>query len=139
MIPILIGLLWYPYIRKISIGKYSFFLSLTAGLLVFLGIDALLEANEIVIENLAAVFNGQALSVLVTISAFVILFYTSERLTQRAIEKSIVSKGRTSTSSLSAAESLNQGKSSTDDRKGEFYSDSTQEIQIQCCRNTSNF
>ena len=68
VIPILIGLLWYPYIRKISIGKYSFFLSLTAGLLIFLGIDALLEANEIVIKNLAAVFNGQALSVLVTIS-----------------------------------------------------------------------
>jgi zinc transporter ZupT len=137
VIPILIGLLWYPYIRKISIGKYSFFLSLTAGLLIFLGIDALLEANEIVIKNLAAVFNGQALSVLVTISSFIILLYTSERLTQRAIEKSIVGKTRPSTSSLSAGESLNQDKSSTEDRKGEFYSESAkisssaQEIQIQ--------
>ncbi|MGH9976232.1 MAG: ZIP family metal transporter, partial [Nitrososphaeraceae archaeon] len=78
-----------------------------------------------------------ALSVLVTISSFVILFYTSERLTQRAIEKSIVSKTRPSASSLSAGESLNQDKSSTEDRKGEIYSDSTkassstQEIQIQ--------
>jgi ZIP family zinc transporter len=90
VIPILIGLLWYPYIRRISIGKYSFFLSLTAGLLVFLGIDALLEVNEIVIENLASVFNGQALSVLVTISSFIVLLYASERLTQRAIEKSMV-------------------------------------------------
>jgi zinc transporter, ZIP family len=137
VIPILIGLLWYPYIRKISISKYSFFLSLTAGLLVFLGIDALLEANEIVIENLAAVFNGQALIVLVTISSFVILLYTSERLTQRAIEKSIVGKTRPLSSSLSAGESLNQDKSSTEDRKGEFYNESTkvssssQEIQIQ--------
>jgi ZIP family zinc transporter len=137
VIPILIGLLWYPYIRKISIGKYSFFLSLTAGLLVFLGIDALLEVNEIVAKNLAAVFNGQALSVLVTISSFAILLYTSERLTQRAIEKSIVSKTRSSSSSLSAGESLNQDKSSTEERKGEFYresakaSTSTQEIQIQ--------
>ncbi|MGA7368328.1 MAG: hypothetical protein WBX01_04310 [Nitrososphaeraceae archaeon] len=82
VIPILIGLLWYPYIRKISIDKYSFFLSLPVGLLVFLGIDALQEVNEIVIKNLAAVFNGQALSVPVTISSFVILLYTSERLTQ---------------------------------------------------------
>jgi zinc transporter ZupT len=137
VIPILIGLLWYPYIRKISIGKYSFFLSLTAGLLVFLGIDALLEVNEIVIKNLAAVFNGQALSVLVTISSFVILLYTSERLTQRAIEKSVISNTRQSSSPLSSGDSLNQDKSSTEDRKGGLYSgstkgsSSTQEIQIQ--------
>lgn len=137
VIPILIGLLWYPYIRKISIDKYSFFLSLTAGLLVFLGIDALLEVNEIVIKNLAAVFNGQALGVLVTISSFVILLYTSERLTQRAIEKLVVSKTRPLTPSSSAGESLNQDKSSTESRKGEFYSESakvsnsTREIQVQ--------
>ncbi|MGH9975897.1 MAG: divalent cation transporter, partial [Nitrososphaeraceae archaeon] len=54
VIPVMIGLMWYPYIRRISVGKYSFFLSLTAGLLVFLGIDALLEVNEIVNQNLAA-------------------------------------------------------------------------------------
>ena len=100
VIPIMIGLLWYPYIRRISIGKYSFFLSLTAGLLVFLGIDALLEVNEIVIGNLASVFNGQALGILVTISTFVVLLYTSDRLTQRAIEKSVVSKTRSLASSI---------------------------------------
>ena len=53
VIPVMIGLIWYPYIRRISVAKYSFFLSLTAGLLVFLGIDALLEVNEIVNQNLA--------------------------------------------------------------------------------------
>jgi zinc transporter ZupT len=137
VIPILIGLLWYPYIRRISVGKYSFFLSLTAGLLVFLGIDALLEVNEIVIENLAAVFNGQALSVMVTISSFAILLYTSERLTQRAIEKSVVGKTRLSTPSSSAGETLNQDRSYTKNQKDEFYSESakgsasTREIQIQ--------
>jgi zinc transporter ZupT len=137
VIPIMIGLLWYPYIRKISIGKYSFFLSLTAGLLVFLGIDALLEVNEIVIGNLAAVFNGQALSVVVTISSFVILLYTSERLTQRAIEKSVVSKTRPLASSTSTGESLNQKKPATENHKREIYSESakvsssTLEIQIQ--------
>lgn len=137
VIPILIGLLWYPYIRRISVSKYSFFLSLTAGLLVFLGIDALLEVNEIVIKNLASVFNGQALSIMVTISSFAILLYTSERLTQRAIEKSVVGKTRLSTPSSSAGEKLDQDRSSTRNQKDRFYSESakgsasTREIQIQ--------
>lgn len=135
VIPIMIGLLWYPYIRRISIAKYSFFLSLTAGLLVFLGIDALLEVNEIVIGNLASVFNGQALSVLVTISSFVVLLYTSERLTQRAIEKSIVSKDHTLPSYVGA--SSKQEKPSTENQEGGIYSESakvsssTREVQIQ--------
>ncbi len=137
VIPIMIGLLWYPYIRRISIGKYSFFLSLTAGLLVFLGIDALLEVNEIVIGNLASVFNGQALGILVTISSFVVLLYTSDRLTQRAIEKSVVSKTRSLASSTSVGESSSQEKSVIESQKGEIYSEptkvssSTREIQIQ--------
>ena len=137
VIPIMIGLLWYPYIRRISISKYIFFLSLTAGLLVFLGIDALLEVNEIVIGNLAAVFNGQALGILVTISSFVILLYTSNRLTQRAIEKSVVSKSRSLASSTSVGETSSQEKSFTESQKGEIYSEpikvssSTREIQIQ--------
>jgi zinc transporter ZupT len=137
VIPIMIGLLWYPYIRRISIRKYSFFLSLTAGLLVFLGIDALLEVNEIVIGNLASVFNGQALGILVTISTFVVLLYTSDRLTQRAIEKSVVSKTHSLASSNSVGESSSQGKSVIENQKGEIYSEptkvssSTREIQIQ--------
>lgn len=137
VIPILIGLLWYPYIRRISVSKYSFFLSLTAGLLEFLGIDALLEVNEIVIKNLASVFNGQALGIMVTISSFAILLYTSERLTQRAIEKSVVGKTRLSTPSSSAGEELDQDRSSTRNQKDVFYSESAKgsasarEIQIQ--------
>ena len=40
IIPVMIGLLWIPFIRKISKSKYHFFLALTAGLLLFLGIDS---------------------------------------------------------------------------------------------------
>lgn len=141
VIPVMIGLMWYPYIRRISIGKYSFFLSLTAGLLVFLGIDALLEVNEIVNQNLAAVFNGQALSVLVTISSFIVLLYASERLTQRAIEKAVLNKNNHSLASSSSAEELGKSeKSSTERQGGEIYnksaktSSSTQEVQIQLQR-----
>jgi zinc transporter, ZIP family len=143
VIPVMIGLMWYPYIRRISVGKYSFFLSLTAGLLVFLGIDALLEVNEIVIKHLAAVFNGQALSVLVTISSFIILLYTSERLTQRAIERAVLNKNTNSLAlSLSVKElGKKPEKSFTEKQGSEIYSksakvtsSSTQEVQIQMQR-----
>lgn len=143
VIPVMIGLMWYPYIRRISVGKYSFFLSLTAGLLVFLGIDALLEVNEIVNQNLAAVFNGQALSVLVTISSFVVLLYTSERLTRRAIEKAVLNKNSHSLALSSSVKELEKKpeKSFTEKQEGEIYSksakvssSSTQEVQIQMQR-----
>jgi zinc transporter, ZIP family len=143
VIPVMIGLMWYPYIRKISIGKYSFFLSLTAGLLVFLGIDALLEVNEIVIKHLAAVFNGQALSVLITISSFIILLYTSERLTQRAIERAVLNKNTNSLALSSSVKELGKKpeKSFTEKQGSEIYSksakvtsSSTQEVQIQMQR-----
>jgi zinc transporter ZupT len=44
VIPVALGLLWYPFLRRIGRKWMNFFLSLTAGLLIFLGIDALEEA-----------------------------------------------------------------------------------------------
>src|SRR5215218_3074791 len=73
IIPVMIGLLWYPFIRSMSRNKYNFFLSLTAGLLVFLGIDALL--------------------------------YISEKLTQRAIKKSMSSAAETTSTYTSYSNS----------------------------------
>jgi zinc transporter, ZIP family len=88
VIPVLIGLLWFPFIKRLSTNKYNFFLSLTVGLLVFLGIDALVESNEITAENIAGAFNGQVLIAMITILSFLALLYTSEKLIQRAIMKS---------------------------------------------------
>src|SRR6476620_5553579 len=89
VIPIMIGLVWYPFMRKLSTNQYNFFLSLTAGLLVFLGIDALIESNEIVTDNLASVFNCQILVFIVSVASFLVLYYVSERFSKRAIEKLI--------------------------------------------------
>lgn len=88
IIPILIGLLWFPFIRRLSANKYNFFLSLTAGLLVFLGLDALTESNEVAQENLAGAFNGQMLIAMVTILSFLALLYASEKLVERVTRKS---------------------------------------------------
>jgi ZIP family zinc transporter len=46
VIPVFIGLLWLPFVRAIGRRWIDFFLSLTMGLLVFLGADALGEAME---------------------------------------------------------------------------------------------
>ena len=46
VIPVFIGLLWLPFLRSIERRWIDFFLSLTIGLLVFLGVDALVESLE---------------------------------------------------------------------------------------------
>jgi zinc transporter, ZIP family len=88
IIPVMMGLVWYPFIRRLSPNKYNFFLSLTAGLLVFLGIDALLESNEIAVNALAPAFNAQILIIMVAIVSLISLLYVSQRLIQRASKRS---------------------------------------------------
>ncbi|MEO9295492.1 MAG: divalent cation transporter [Nitrososphaera sp.] len=80
VIPVLIGLLWLPFLKRLSSAKYLFFLSLTAGLLLFLGIDALVEANEISSEKVAGALGGQVLIATVTVVSFVALLYASDKL-----------------------------------------------------------
>lgn len=84
VIPVMIGLLWFPFISKMSSAKYKFFLALTAGLLLFLGIDAIVEGLEISSERLAGEFNGQLLIATVIVGSFVALYFISEKLVGRA-------------------------------------------------------
>ncbi len=46
VIPVAIGLLWYPFLRRLDRRWIHFVLALTAGLLIFLGADAIHEALE---------------------------------------------------------------------------------------------
>src|SRR3989338_2526088 len=57
VIPVLIGLLWFPFLKMLRLKWYSFLLSLTIGLLVFLGFDALAESFELA-GTLPEAFNG---------------------------------------------------------------------------------
>jgi len=84
IIPVMIGLLWLPFIRRISKQKYHFFLALTAGLLLFLGIDSVEEALEVSNESLAGSFNGVLLVATVLILSFLGLYYIGEKLVSRA-------------------------------------------------------
>ncbi len=84
IIPVMIGLLWLPFIKKISKNKYHFFLALTAGLLLFLGIDSVEEALDVSEENLAGSFNGVLLVTTVVVLSFLGLYYSGEKLLKRA-------------------------------------------------------
>ncbi len=84
IIPVMIGLLWLPFIKKINKNKYHFFLALTVGLLLFLGIDSIEEAIEVSKENLADVFNGVLLIATVTVISFLGLYYTGEKLLKKS-------------------------------------------------------
>lgn len=84
IIPVMIGLLWLPFIKKISKAKYHFFLALTAGLLLFLGIDSVEEAIEVSEESLAGSFNGVLLVATVIVLSFLGLYYSGEKLVSRA-------------------------------------------------------
>ena len=113
IIPVLAGLLWLPFIKRLSLRKYRFFLSLTGGLLVFLGIDALIEGSQIAAESVAGVFNGQILIAVVTILSFLALMYASAKLGER-------SKGRTAeVDELSSYDSMraSQAKTLEDNQK----------------------
>ena len=63
VIPVFLGLLWLPFLRSIGRRWLDFFLSLTIGLLVFLGVDALAEALETA-ERVPGAFQGLSLVLL---------------------------------------------------------------------------
>ncbi|MCI0354584.1 MAG: metal transporter [Acidobacteria bacterium] len=70
VLPVFLGIGWLPFLRALPQRWYFFLLSLTSGLLVFLGVDALHEALENAgrvpgpYQGLAVILMGVSLSVL---------------------------------------------------------------------------
>ena len=60
VLPVYLGILWLPFLRRLPQRWYFFLLSLTAGLLVFIGVDALEDALESA-ERVPGPFQGVAL------------------------------------------------------------------------------
>jgi len=80
VVPIMIGLLWYPFIKKLGKNAFNFFLAFTMGLLIFLGLDAVLEASEISEKHLSSIFNGELLIATVVILSFLSLYGVGQKL-----------------------------------------------------------
>jgi ZIP family zinc transporter len=81
VIPVMLGLLWRPFLAKVNDRLYKFFLSLTIGLLVFLAVDAIGESLEIALE-LPGVLGGIALIVLGIFTSMYVLVAINRKVTQ---------------------------------------------------------
>lgn len=57
VIPVLLGLIWFPFLKRLRGKGYLFLLSLTVGLLLFLGIDAVEESFEL-LDDIPESYNG---------------------------------------------------------------------------------
>jgi zinc transporter ZupT len=86
VIPVALGLLWYPFLRRLGTSGMNFVLALTVGLLAFLVVDTLEEAMEVAVE-LPGIFSGIPLVILLTLLTLLGLLAT-ERLLRRGREES---------------------------------------------------
>jgi zinc transporter ZupT len=68
IVPITLGLLWYPLMRRLSDQAMNFILALTVGLLVYLAIGTFLDALEFA-QELPAFWQGVPLIILIAMIA----------------------------------------------------------------------
>lgn len=78
VIPVALGMLWYPFLRRIDRKWVNAFLALTIGLLVFLFVDTVLESLEIA-EEMPGVFQGIPVVIFGTLFALGVLLAVSRR------------------------------------------------------------
>jgi ZIP family zinc transporter len=72
VLPIAIGLMWLPFLKRVERRWIHFALALTAGLLLFLAVEALHEALEMA-DRVAGAFQGTGLVALGVIGAWLVL------------------------------------------------------------------
>ncbi|MDR7484662.1 MAG: metal transporter [Armatimonadota bacterium] len=85
VIPVFVGLLWFPFLRQIGRRWLNFFLSLTGGLLVFLGVDTLAEALD-VRTGVPGAFQGTGLVTMGVVGTILALTVLVRRTTARAAD-----------------------------------------------------
>jgi zinc transporter ZupT len=66
IVPVGLGMLWYPFMKRLSRRAMNFVLSLTVGLLVFLAVGTWLDAMEFA-EELAAFWQGIPMVIFITL------------------------------------------------------------------------
>lgn len=78
VVPVAIGLMFYPALRGVGQNGMNFLLALTIGLLVYLLVDMFEDALELAGEA-AAVFQGPVMVVLVALASFLVLLAIGRR------------------------------------------------------------
>lgn len=79
VIPVAVGLLWFPSLARAGAGVLNFFLALTVGLLTFLLVDTVAEGLELSAEA-PAVLNGLGLFAMGALGAVLVLSALEARL-----------------------------------------------------------
>jgi ZIP family zinc transporter len=72
VVPVVLGMLWYPFMRRLSSRAMNFILSLTVGLLVYLAVGTWLDAMEFA-DGLPAYWQGVPMVVFVALLALGVL------------------------------------------------------------------
>lgn len=83
VIPVLLGLLWFPLLRKLGEKGYVFLLMLTVGILVFLAFDTLAESLEL-LEDVPETMNGEGILAIGLLLSLLILGAVGHRAEQFA-------------------------------------------------------
>ena len=78
VIPVILGMLWFPFMRQIDRKWMNAILALTIGLLLFLFVDTVLEAIEIA-EEMPGVFQGIPVVFLGTLLSLAVLLVVGQR------------------------------------------------------------
>ncbi|MGH6762577.1 MAG: metal transporter [Phyllobacterium sp.] len=78
LVPVAIGMMFYPALRGLGRDGMNFLLALTVGLLAFLLVDTAAEAFELA-RGSAALFQGQAMVVLAAAASFLLLMAAGRR------------------------------------------------------------
>jgi ZIP family zinc transporter len=83
VLPVALGLLWLPSLRRVGQQWLTAFMALTAGLLSFLGVEALFEAFELQ-GALPGAFGGPGLVLLGVATSFLTMTFISGRFSANA-------------------------------------------------------
>jgi zinc transporter ZupT len=86
IVPVALGLLWYPFLRRLGRTGMNFVLALTLGLLAFLVVDMWEEAHEVAATAIGAL-DAPVLIPLVALLTMGLLFVISHSLRRRRREK----------------------------------------------------
>lgn len=85
LIPVLLGMLWLPVLRLFSQRWLTFFLAVTIGLLIFLGIDATSEALALA-GQVGGAFQGVGIVGIGIVGTFMLLHAISQRQASRSAD-----------------------------------------------------
>jgi ZIP family zinc transporter len=80
VIPVFLGIFWFPALRQFGRNTMTFLMAATAGLLIFLGFDTIAEALEVAAEVPSA-FQGIGLIGIGAVATFLLLDAISKRQT----------------------------------------------------------